>query len=1127
MRTSGLIKRNLTYFWQTNVVVILGVATAVAVLAGALLVGDSVRGSLREIFLQRLGQTDSAIVAEGFFREQLAGDLKSHPKFHLSGFIDVCPLIATKGAVSFDSGRGANEIAVYGVDGRFWQFHGRDRRPATGSEVFLSHSLATDLGVQLGQSLVLRVEKDSAIPVDSLHGRKEDLAGTLRVQVAAILSAADLGEFSLQPSQSGVRAVFIALGALQKELSQEKRANTILLSEANRGNEDSRDGIEGSISRLQALLQDTVGLEDAGINLRVLSDEQVSLETESRVLSDPIADAALKVASEGSFRTLPILSYLANSIEAGSKSIPYSLVTAVDETTFQQLSNADASLDQTAPPVDAASSALPSLVLNEWAAQDLGAKRGDRVALEYYLWHSGGRLETHRTDFQLVGVTPITGIAADRDLVPEYPGITESESLSDWDPPFPIDLGRVRKQDEDYWDQYRTTPKAFVQLNTGQDLWQSRFGKLTSVRLIGASGFAAQLRSELTPAEMGLQVLPVRSQGLDASKGATDFGAYFLYFSFFLVVSALLLAALFFRLGIEQRLREIGILRAIGYQPATVRRIFLTEGLILSFVGSLIGIAGALGYGALMILGLRTWWRDAVGTNALTLHLSTQTVLIGAGAGVLAASICIVLVLRRVSRQSTRSLILGNIEQGGVQYRGRPVSIYAALVLAVFGLALLLAASGNYISEVAGFFGSGLCFLVAALSYQSAWLRRASTMPVETGSRWGVWRLGFRNSTNRPVRSVLCIALIASAAFIIVAVDAFRRDSFGSTERKSGTGGYTIVAESLLPIVHDLNREEGREALNLSNTHDDKALTGVTFARFRLRPGDDASCLNLYQPKNPRILAASNDFIAESRFAFQGAVLGGETENPWALLNRVFPDGAVPVIADANSLTYVLHRAVGDDIPLQVGSGEVRLRVVAALSDSIFQSELLMSEANFLKLFPEQQGFKFFLIETPRANAELLATLEERLSEYGFDATSTAERLANYHRVENTYLSTFQMLGGLGLILGTLGMSAVLLRNVFEQRRELALLAAIGYNSSHFTRMIVAENALLVGLGLITGVACALLAIAPALMDRGGGGFNISLLVLLLAVLLTGLTASLVAALSVLKRPLLPALKSE
>ena len=81
-----------------------------------------------------------------------------------------------------------------------------------------------------------------------------------------------------------------------------------------------------------------------------------------------------------------------------------------------------------------------------------------------------------------------------------------------------------------------------------------------------------------------------------------------------------------------------------------------------------------------------------------------------------------------------------------------------------------------------------------------------------------------------------------------------------------------------------------------------------------------------------------------------------------------------------------------------------------------------------------------FLVDVPNKQqaAEVSTLLEERLSDFGFDAVSTEERLANFHRVENTYLSTFQMLGGLGLALGTLGMAAVLLRNVFERRKELA-----------------------------------------------------------------------------------------
>jgi putative ABC transport system permease protein len=372
--------------------------------------------------------------------------------------------------------------------------------------------------------------------------------------------------------------------------------------------------------------------------------------------------------------------------------------------------------------------------------------------------------------------------------------------------------------------------------------------------------------------------------------------------------------------------------------------------------------------------------------------------------------------------------------------------------------------------------------------------------------------------------------LIAAAAFIIVAVDSFRRSGAAATDRQSGTGGFPIMAESLLPVVHDANTLDGREALNLNNTNDNAALRDVQLVNIRVRPGDDTSCLNLYQPRNPKIVAPPEAFIRENRFTFGTslATSNEEKENPWLLLDRQFENGAVPVIGDANSLTYVLHLSVGDELVIDHTTGPLRLRIVAALSDSIFQSELLMSEKNFLRLFPEQEGFRMFLVDAPAAKANEVSTvLEDRLSDFGFDVVSTEERLANFHRVENTYLSTFQMLGGLGLALGTLGMAAVLLRNVFERRRELALLRAVGYNSSHFAAMVITENVLMLCCGLAVGFVCALLAIAPVLFERGGRLPNISLGLLLLAVLLSGAIASLVATLAALRSPLLPALRAE
>ncbi|HEX8492055.1 MAG TPA: FtsX-like permease family protein [Pyrinomonadaceae bacterium] len=1153
MNTALLLKRNLAYYWRTNLAVICGVAVAVAVLAGALLVGDSVRASLRDLFLQRLGSTEQVITAASFFREQLADEIQLDERFAASGYALACPLIVLDGTITHEaSKRWATNVQVYGVDERFWRFHGRETAAALAPQnrdVLVGASLADELNTKPGDALLLRIEKPSAIPVESLHGRKEELGRTVRLTAREKLDSSALGDFSLRPQQTAVRVVFVPLRLLQKELEQSGKVNTVLLSAAS-GEKGQQASADGGAS-IQNILKDKATLADLGIKLRSLEQQQsLSLESETALLNEQLTETASATAKRLGMNTAPVLSYLANTIRSGEREIPYSIVTAIDEERLRQLRRGDASQSVAA----SSASSLPQIVLNDWAARELNVQTGARVTLEYYVWQDEGRLLTKTAEFQLAGVVPIEGLAADRDLVPEYPGITGTESLSDWDPPFPVNLARIKDRDEQYWDEYRTTPKAFIPLEAGQKIWPSRFGKLTSLRILpgqdaglqsALESYGQTLRAALDPLQVGFVLYGARAEGLAASRGATNFGEYFLYFSFFLVLSAFLLAALFFKLGVEQRLREIGILQAIGFPAARLRRLFLIEGVVLATIGSVLGLAGAFLYGKLMMLGLTTWWVGAVGTTLLKLHVSPLSLLLGGVGGVLAALVCVVWTLRRLAPASPRSLLTGtaltdavrrNAEtrRGGNAAKRFSYTFIAAIVFGLAALIVLLAAALGRIGEVAGFFGGGTLLLVSLLCLQAVWLGGRKGRLLSGTNWWSVARLGFRNAAHRSVRSVLCIALIASASFIIVAVDAFKRDNKNlALDRKSGSGGYRLLAESALPLVHDPNTAEGREALNLATAQQDEdVLSGVAFARFRVRPGDDASCLNLYQPRNPRILAPTDDFLRGNRFRFQASLAqtAEEKENPWLLLNAERGDGSIPVMADANSMTYVLHLKLGDEFVLnREGASPLHLRIVGALSDSIFQSELLMSEKNFLRLFPEQEGYRFFLLDTPSPENFVAATkiLEEQLSDFGFDVTTTGERLASFHRVENTFISTFQMLGGLGLALGTLGLAAVLLRNVLERRRELALLRAVGYNATHFALMVVAENALLLFCGLLTGTACALLAIAPVFSSRGGQLPFASLGLLLLAVVISGLLASLVATAAALRSPLLPALRAE
>jgi ABC-type antimicrobial peptide transport system permease subunit len=229
----------------------------------------------------------------------------------------------------------------------------------------------------------------------------------------------------------------------------------------------------------------------------------------------------------------------------------------------------------------------------------------------------------------------------------------------------------------------------------------------------------------------------------------------------------------------------------------------------------------------------------------------------------------------------------------------------------------------------------------------------------------------------------------------------------------------------------------------------------------------------------------------------------------------------------------VLHVGVGDTFAIDTGADRPLLvRFVGALRDSVLQGELVMAEDAFASKFPLQQGYRLFLVDSPQvrsaADAEALgAVIEREMQPFGVDATVTSERLAAFHQVENTYLSTFQALGGLGLLLGTLGLATVMVRNVLERRRELGLLRAVGYDPRRTTMLILAEAAFLLFVGVTVGAGCAAIAIAPAWLGRGGSAPGAGLALLLAAVVAAGVVSSALATRAALRERLLTALRAE
>jgi len=321
----------------------------------------------------------------------------------------------------------------------------------------------------------------------------------------------------------------------------------------------------------------------------------------------------------------------------------------------------------------------------------------------------------------------------------------------------------------------------------------------------------------------------------------------------------------------------------------------------------------------------------------------------------------------------------------------------------------------------------------------------------------------------------------------------------------------------------------------------------ATTIPLRVRPGDDASCLNLYRPQQPRILGVPRELIERNAFVWASvgswasldpAKAGSPIDNPWRLLEAELSpdaDGAprLPVVLEKTTADYSLHvGGVGQTIDVHDGSGRtIRLVIVGLLGASLFQGDLLISETAFTRYFPEQGGYRIFLIDTPSEKAgdvqNIERILERTLGDFGLWTQTTSERLAAFQAVENTYLSTFQSLGGLGLLLGTLGLGAVQLRSVLERRRELALMRATGFRRRSLAAMVLLENAMLLAAGLACGVLSAAVAVLPHFRTGTAAIPWTSLAGTLGLVLAAGLLAGWAAVRSALRTPLLGALRGE
>jgi ABC-type lipoprotein release transport system permease subunit len=188
-----LLLRTFLFHWRTNLAVGLGVVAGTAVIGGALIVGDSVRGSLRDMTLARLGPVDQALTGPRFFREELATDLEATTGPRLSVAV---PAILLSGSLEKRDARGsavltrAGRANVVGLNELFWKLltQNDDLSPPEERQVILTSRLARDLEVKAGDEVTLMVELPSDIPRDALLGKRDEAAVEIPLTVRVVLA---------------------------------------------------------------------------------------------------------------------------------------------------------------------------------------------------------------------------------------------------------------------------------------------------------------------------------------------------------------------------------------------------------------------------------------------------------------------------------------------------------------------------------------------------------------------------------------------------------------------------------------------------------------------------------------------------------------------------------------------------------------------------------------------------------------------------------------------------------------------------------------------------------------------------------------------------------------------------
>ncbi len=870
-------------------------------------------------------------------------------------------------------------------------------------EVIINEPLRAKLGGM--EDLVLHLPSHNLVPSGSLFVTKS-YATQMRVHVAGVKRVEEGGNLLLRNEQTLPLNIFVNRQELAEKMELKSKINLVLSNE-------------------------------------IISEEQLAECWTPKLSGIHLTDSSL--TCDGIFIPNDIVekckgglyfSYLVNDLVNGRDTIPYSFVTAVREWKGEPLDGQD-------------------MILSDYAAKRLHVSEGDSVDMSYFIAKDLKNLETHGQTFMVKRIVPLADFMRDSLLIAEFPGLSHVEKCTDWDSDLPINMERVKKEDENFWYAYHQTPKAIVSYEAVSADWSNTFGSATALR------FTSKPDIKLTPHDAGMQVIHPRAQGLQGATGGVNFASLFLSLGFFIILSAILLMKNPLVEMFTQRRGEIALYRQMGYADTTIFRNLYCEAFATMLCASPFGVLAGLLYSALTLWLLGNVWSGATHTEGFALHVQPLTVIVGWLVALLICVAVLLLVLRNQFRQKqTQSTPL----------QRKPILYYSLFTIHFILTVVLIAV--NFI-----FLHSMVLFIVCGLLWILTWgvflrlylLRRYSEEMSRTQMMWQSVRASLK-------QHLLAYWTLALGVFTVFAVGLNRPDFSQATEE---TGGYQYYVDSRVPIQYDLNNPAVRQKLSLEALPD-----STQFLGFLRHTQDEASCLNLNQVSTPTILGVDLAFM-------EPFSISPHSSHPSPLTPYLY--------IDQESLIWSLKKSVGDTLYYQNDWGEtVPVVIAGTYPTGIFHGNAIMSAKDFRSLWPKESGIEVLLMKSSRPDeaAEILSTA---MNEYGLNIQTVGERIQMFFEVTETYLLIFLTLGGLGLLLGIFSLMIIVRKNLTAQTATIRQYRAMGFGDRLIQSLLVRENLLVPIYAVAVGATGSVISISA---NIGGAGFTTLLFAALALVVL-------------------------